>query len=114
MILSELKEATQGMAFVKLHYEGRHIIATAPLEYDSRSTRIFCGFYIGLYGIPVINGWIYTSGAIDVTKITEKEYRKMSDVLKFHGYVYNKKTKLIYKRGSKVPVRDKVITLLTW
>ena len=118
MRLAELKEATQGMAFVKLRYGGRHIIATAPLEYDSDNTgiapRMLCSFFIGLSDFPVINGWIFARDAIDVTKITEREYRKISDILKFHGYVYNKKTKLIYKRGSKIPVRDKEIRLLTW
>ena len=119
MILSELKEATQNMAFVKLRYgRRRNIIATAPLEYDSAnagiSPRMFCSFFIGLADYPVINGWIFARNAIDVTKITEREYRKISDILKFHGYVYNKKTKLIYKRGSKIPVWDKDIKLLTW
>lgn len=118
MRLAELKEATEGMAFVKLRYGGRHIIATAPLEYDSDNTgiapRMFCSFFIGLSNFPVINGWIFARDAIDVVKITEKEYRKMSDVLKFHGYVYNKKTKLIYRKGSKTPVRDREIKLLTW
>ena len=118
MILAELKEATQGMAFVKLRYGGRHIIATAPLEYDSDNTgiapRMFCSFFIGLSSFPVINGWILARDAIGVSKITEREYRKISDILKFHGYVYNKKTKLIYNRGSKTPVRVRDIKLLMW
>ena len=119
MRLAELKEATENMAFVKIFYGQRgYIITTAPLKYDSAnagiSPRMFCAFFIGLSGFPVINSWVFAREATSITKIDEREYRRIGDILKFHGYVYNKKTEKVYKRGSKVPVRDKGITLLTW
>ena len=117
MLLKEVKEATENVAFFKIHYydEG-YIIATAPLEYggDEFTPRVFCSFFIGLVGYPVCNSWIYASGAEKITKITEEDYHRIGDLLKHYGYVYNKKTKQVYRKGDIHPLKKKDFRITTW
>lgn len=86
--------------------QGGYIIAMRPSAFLSSS--IICPFFIGLHNIPVVNGKIFIQNIYEITPIDIHDYARLSMELVKHGYVYNKKKGLIYKKGYKRPCTSNI------
>jgi len=75
-----------------------YAIATSPSEIGDHY--MFCNFFIGFLGTPVVNGYLAFTNSITIKEIDISEYFLINRVLIAGGYKYDKKTKTIYKKDK--------------